>query len=147
MITVPSKEALRIPSEAPDQPGGNKSIAGEQLDSWKEIAAYLQRSVRCVQRWERTEGLPVLRHQHAKGATVYAYRHEVDHWWEERRAIVHDSSRASGDDGRFLGEQNCRLQRIELPSDAQEAFALLLQNVLRTLGRGTVLRRQSRRGG
>ncbi len=66
MIAVPSKEAVGIPDDALDQRGGNKSIAGDRLDSWKEIAAYLRRSVRCVQRWERTEGLPVLRHQHAR---------------------------------------------------------------------------------
>ena len=87
MIAVPSKEAVRIPNDALDQREGNNSIVGERLDSWKEIAAYMRRSVRCVQRWERTEGLPVLRHQHAKGATVYAYRHEVDQWWEEGRTV------------------------------------------------------------
>ncbi len=87
MIAVPSKEAVRIPNDALDQREGNNSIAGERLDSWKEIAAYKRRSVRCVQRWERTEGLPVLRHQHAKGATVYAYRHEVDQWGQEERTV------------------------------------------------------------
>src|SRR5882672_9394413 len=28
------------------------------LDSWKEIAAYLEREVRTVQRWEKKEGPP-----------------------------------------------------------------------------------------
>jgi len=28
----------------------------ERLDSWKEIACYLRRSIRCVQRWEKNEG-------------------------------------------------------------------------------------------
>ncbi len=147
MIAVPSKEAVQIPKDAPDQRGGHKSNAGDRLDSWKEIAAYLRRSVRCVQRWERTEGLPVLRHQHAKGASVYAYRHEVDQWRQEGRTIVLNSARASGGDGRVLGEPKCRLRRIELSPDAQEAFALLLQNVLWTMGRGPVLRRQFRREG
>jgi len=147
MIAVPSKEAVRIPQDAPDRRVGDKAIAGDRLDSWKEIAAYLRRSVRCVQRWERTEGLPVLRHQHAKGASVYAYRHEVDQWRQEGRTIVLNSARASGGDGRVLGEPKCRLRRIELSPDAQEAFALLLQNVLWTMGRGPVLRRQFRREG
>ena len=49
--------------------------------SWKEITCYLRRSVRCVQRWEKNEGLPILRHQHARGATVYAYREKLDEWW------------------------------------------------------------------
>jgi hypothetical protein len=57
------------------------SSARERLDSWKEIACYLRRSIRCVQRWEKNEGLPILRHQHARGATVYAYRQQLDEWW------------------------------------------------------------------
>src|SRR5260370_31617610 len=116
MIAVPSKEEVRIPQDAPDRRVGDKAIAGDRLDSWKEIAAYLRRSIRCVQRWERTEGLPVLRHQHAKGATVYAYRQEVDQWRQEGRALVHNSARAGGG-GRVLGERKCRLQRIQLPPD------------------------------
>ena len=56
-----------------------------RLSSWKEIAAYLHTSVRTVQRWERTEGLPVVRHEHASVATVYAFPSEVDTWLERRR--------------------------------------------------------------
>jgi Tol biopolymer transport system component len=59
--------------------------AGSRLETWKEIAAYLKRDVRTVQRWEKTEGLPVRRHLHAKSATVYAHRAELDLWWEQRR--------------------------------------------------------------
>jgi len=56
----------------------------QRLDSWKEIAAYLRRSVRCVQRWEKNEGLPIFRHWHAHGATVYANRQELNDWWHGR---------------------------------------------------------------
>jgi TolB-like protein len=55
-----------------------------RLNSWKEIAAYLDTSVRTVQRWEQTEGLPVHRHEHASVATVYAYAPEVDTWFAVR---------------------------------------------------------------
>lgn len=88
MIAVPSKEATRISNGALIEQNGNGSVAGDRLDGWKEMAAYLRRSVRCVQRWERMEGLLVLRHRHAKGATVYAYRHEIDQWWREGRTVV-----------------------------------------------------------
>ena len=36
-------------------------FASDRLDSWKEIARYLNRDVRTVQRWEETGGLPVYR--------------------------------------------------------------------------------------
>jgi len=58
--------------------------SGERLDSWKEIAAYLDRDTSTVRRWEQREGLPVHRHAHHKLATVYAYRSEIDAWLEDR---------------------------------------------------------------
>jgi Tol biopolymer transport system component len=62
------------------------------LDSWKEIAAYLGREVRTVQRWEKKEGLPVHRQIHEKLGTVYAYKSEVDAWWRERSAKLASNS-------------------------------------------------------
>ena len=59
---------------------------GDRLDSWKEIAAYLKRSVRTVRRWEREEGLPVHRHVHRALGSVYAHKSEVDAWREDARA-------------------------------------------------------------
>ena len=52
----------------------------DRLDSWKEIAAYLNRSVRTVRRWEADEGLPVHRHMHRALGSVYAFRSEIDAW-------------------------------------------------------------------
>lgn len=63
----------------------------DRLDSWKEIAAFLRRSTRTVQRWERLEGLPVHRLVHDKLGSVYAYRNELQAWWEERRDKVDDT--------------------------------------------------------
>jgi YVTN family beta-propeller protein len=57
----------------------------DRLDSWKEIAVYLKRDVRTVQRWEKTEGLPVKRHQHSRGGSVYAFKSELDRWWANGR--------------------------------------------------------------
>ena len=56
-----------------------------RLDSWKEIAAYLQRDVTTVQRWEKREGMPVHRHLHDKAGSVYAYRSELDAWQKSRK--------------------------------------------------------------
>ena len=66
-------------------PPGRPLSEVERLDSWKEIAAYLKRSLRTVQRWEKHEGLPVYRHTHDKLGSVYAYPAELDEWWRDRR--------------------------------------------------------------
>jgi TolB-like protein len=57
----------------------------DRLDSWKEIASYLRRDVRTVQRWEKKEGLPVYRHLHDKLGSIYAYRNELTEWFNTRQ--------------------------------------------------------------
>jgi TolB-like protein len=52
----------------------------DRLESWKEIASYLNKSVRTVRRWESDEGLPVHRHMHQSLGSVYAYKSELDAW-------------------------------------------------------------------
>lgn len=66
--------------QGPNSPAGADGRGGGRLDSWKEIAVYLGRDVRTVQRWERREGLPVHRQHHDKLGSVYAFRHEIDAW-------------------------------------------------------------------
>jgi Tol biopolymer transport system component len=63
----------------PDVPPSADPPEG-RLDSWKEIAAYLQRDVTTVQRWEKREGMPVHRHLHDRAGSVYAFRAELDAW-------------------------------------------------------------------
>ena len=59
-----------------------------RLDSWKEIASYLNRDVTTVQRWEKREGMPVHRHLHDKRGSVYALTEELDGWIHSRRSPV-----------------------------------------------------------
>jgi hypothetical protein len=54
------------------------------LESWKQIAAYLDRSERTVRRWEASEGLPVHRREHEKQDTVFAFKHEIEAWNRRR---------------------------------------------------------------
>src|SRR5271169_6845248 len=61
------------------------STPEDRLDSWKEIATYLNRDVTTVQRWERREEMPVHRHQHDKMGSVYASRAELDAWVKSRK--------------------------------------------------------------
>src|SRR5882757_3982221 len=72
------------PSGVSPGPKGSP-LPDRKLVSWKEIASYLGREVRTVQRWERTEGLPVHRHEHKKKSTVYAYARELDAWIKQRQ--------------------------------------------------------------
>ena len=69
---------------SPDPP------AGDRLDSWKEIAAFLQRDVRTVQRWEKHAGLPVHRHAEARLRTAFAYRSELEAWWRAQPPATAD---------------------------------------------------------
>ena len=49
------------------------------LSGWKEIAKYLHRGVRTVQRWEHL-GLPVHRPTRSDRSAVTALAHELDTW-------------------------------------------------------------------
>jgi tetratricopeptide (TPR) repeat protein len=76
----------------------NQAPATDRLDSWKDIAAYLRRDVSTVQRWERREGMPVRRHFHRKTASVYAYRSDIDEWWQRRDLRLVATSEHDGQD-------------------------------------------------
>jgi Tol biopolymer transport system component len=71
-----------------------EEVAGERLDSWKEIANYLSRDVRTVARWEENEGLPVYRHAKSrlKGSAVYAYKSEIDAWLKKKPPLPPEAS-------------------------------------------------------
>src|SRR5262249_34165906 len=55
-----------------------------RLESWGEIASYLRREIRTVQRWERNLGLPIRRLSVGKNSSVYAFPSELDKWFKER---------------------------------------------------------------
>jgi hypothetical protein len=62
------------------------------LASWKEIASYLGKGVRTVQRWEAQFGLPVRRPSDRTNGVVLASREDLDRWlavsWNQRNANV-----------------------------------------------------------
>ena len=92
-------------------PAPPEPTSGDRLDSWKEIAAYMRRDVKTVQRWEKREGMPVHRHLHDKAGSVYAFRAELDEWTHHRRPArpedgpdSRDSGMAGAGAGRGLSE-------------------------------------------
>lgn len=54
------------------------------LNSWKEIAQYVGRSVRTVQRWESQLRFPVRRVKSRDRGAVMALRAEIDLWLSSR---------------------------------------------------------------
>lgn len=73
--------------------------AADRLDSWKEIAAYLRRGARTLQRWEREQGLPVHRLRHEQGGTIFAYKSELDAWMARQTTLNHSPERADEEAG------------------------------------------------
>jgi CheY-like chemotaxis protein len=67
------------------------------LNTWKEIARYLDRGVRTVQRWEAELGLPVRRPRGKDRSAVIAFRAEVDEWLRTRP--IADRERVAQDSG------------------------------------------------
>ena len=67
------------------------------LNSWKEIATYLGRGVRTVQRWENQLGLPVHRPAGKDHSAVLAFSSELDEWLTRgprRKTLVREPSGA-----------------------------------------------------
>ena len=67
----------------------------DRLDSWKEIAAYLKKEVRTVQRWEKNLDLPIRRLAHGKQGSVFAYKSELEAWWTQSQSKVVNDERES----------------------------------------------------
>jgi Tol biopolymer transport system component len=82
-------------AQAASPPGARDR--GTRLDSWKEIAAYLQRDVRTLQRWEKTAGLPVRRMQKPGLRAVYAYTADLDEWLRDQDPKTIESAEEGAD--------------------------------------------------
>jgi predicted DNA-binding transcriptional regulator AlpA len=95
------------------------------LTSWKEIAEYLGKGVRTVQRWERELELPVRRPIGRDSRVVAALPAELDEWMRTHLNVRHrpvngrtpngDGSpnrSVSGNGARTLGAANVQLQQL-----------------------------------
>lgn len=69
------------------EPEGARASLGI-LNSWKEIAAYLERDVRTVMRWEETRGLPIHRLPGGPKSAVWARTSELEAWRKDRRRTL-----------------------------------------------------------
>ncbi len=99
----------------------------EFLTSWKEIASYLGKGIRTVQRWEQQFGLPVRRPNEKVKGIVHATRQELDEWlarqWSQRPK---EFAYANHIDPIYIEEvRKAVLQSAEL----RKANRLLLQDI------------------
>src|SRR5262245_55859682 len=102
----------------------------DRLDSWKEIASYLNRDVTTVQRWEKREAMPVHRHLHDRMGSVYASRSELDAW------VLSRNPPAAPENGAYAASpHSLRLARSKLlRSLTNRTFLLLTTAVVLLLG-------------
>ena len=73
------------------------------LRSWREVAVYLKRGVRTVQRWEKSLRLPV--HRVNGGGEVFAFTTEVDAWLLSVAKNPSPPSDGEGKNWREIAEQ------------------------------------------
>ena len=99
-----------LPSEGPPK---------DRLDSWKEIAAYLNRDVTTVQRWEKREGMPVHRHLHDKRGSVYALGPELHAWLQSRRLRLEEQEKDEE-----IEEEKEVEEKFEAPVDTETGLGL-----------------------
>lgn len=101
--------------------------AGDRLDSWKAIAAYLGRDTGTVRRWERTRGLPVHRVPGGKGSSVFAFTGEIDAWL---RSAPRESPDTNGGTGAFAASHGVAWLRWTAVAMAVAGVVLLAWRVL-----------------
>jgi len=80
-LTTPLSE-LKLPKQLRRTP--QTIPATTSLQGWKEIATYVKRGVRTVQRWERDAGLPIRRPRPGDRSPVFAFPNELDEWLQSR---------------------------------------------------------------
>jgi TolB-like protein len=111
----------------------------EVLDSWKEVARYLNHDVRTLQRWERTLGLPIRRMAGAAKPRIYALKSELDAWWRTRG--IHLASEAASGDPATLPSVAV-LPFLSLSSDPEDRYFAdgLADEIITALSRSPDLR-------
>ena len=88
------------------------------LSGWKDIANYLNRSVRTVQRHEREFRLPVRRPSGRDIGSVIASRHELDRWVSQNRTRPHHRKRSDSEQVRGL--KKAASESLRLSTEARQ---------------------------
>lgn len=121
------------------------------LNSWKEIANYLGRGVRTVQRWEAQLGLPVHRPAGKDHSAVLAFSSELDQWLDSRPVrfgtsvnLESASDRQSAQVQALLTRAEAALQRLESILNRADETQRKLAETLDVLAENESARRELR---
>lgn len=117
-------DKTRRPSEtiATTDPEGGRPLF---LNGWKEIASYLGRGVRTVQRWEAL-GLPVRRPNSRLRSAVLSTTQEIDTWLQQ------------------CGDGRNKVLARALQEAPADAYSALLQQVIALRGQLEQLRAENK---
>lgn len=120
---------------------------GDVLNSWKEIAIYVGRGVRTVQRWEQELQFPVHRPRGKHRSAVIAFKHDIDLWLRTPHA---EPGKPRPKPSRIAHETHDKLLRntqlLILRTNALIAHSDKLQKqIAKALDMGTLLRTSATR--
>lgn len=118
--------------------GNKKAELPKFLTGWKEIATYLGKGVRTVQRYEREMGLPVRRPAGKSRAAVIATKAELDAWviaspfrddYSLLRPAAEQSPLTAEIRGRVKEMRQLNQQMAELRSELRGSVSLLKETI------------------
>jgi VCBS repeat protein len=111
--------------------------ANRRLDSWKEIADYLDRDVRTVIRWEKEKSLPVHRVPGGKRQGVFAFSEEIDQWMLGQGAGLEAENKPGADADLQGAPGSSRLAWLRFAYFFAALFVLFLAAAWLWMERGT----------
>ena len=84
-----------------------------RLDGWRQISAYMGRSLKTAQRWKAERGLPV--YQDKVTGRVHAYGEEIDDWLMQQHGLedeeAQNGTNGEADEPRVNGPSTDRAKR------------------------------------
>ena len=105
------------------------------LMSWKEIASFLGKGVRTVQRWERDLGLPVHRPKGNSKGVVCVSQEELQRWlatrWSPRSSLREPANGATGEGTAVWGMHRELLLRLHLVDELRTNVRALMETCKR----------------
>ena len=103
------------------------------LQSWKQVAKYVGRTERTVQRWEQQFGFPVHRPSGKSRSSVMALAQEIEEWTRDKPSLVEIRSSARLNREMFMASPTRATRGI---SDTKE---LMRERTLESLRRTSSL--------